>query len=378
MCNVYRRFVPNFARLAAPLNELLKKGQPVTIDTLNDAQADAFTALRNCLLNPPVLALPRREGYFTLDTDATETQLGSCLLQDQQTGDRMPVGYWSRSLTPAEKNYSTTEKECLAVVWSVLMLRPYLEGTRFTVRTDYHALRCVLAGSRTESHGRLERWRLRLLEFDFEVQYRPGRSHHAADVMFRMPTAAEDTDPIEEGVPVLPVFDPVLALETARRDRLAADAELTPITSEEFLREQATDTLCLELANRNDSMFDYNEVGLLVRLAPLDGARQVVMPKSLQPRVLRIAHYPRLVAHQGSIKMYHTLRRVYYWPGMAQDVDTVVRSCTDCARYSIKERSRTSFCKIFPTAAVGVRMPGPIGAAHQIVPRESRPSRDHR
>ena len=120
--------------------------------------------------------------------------------------------------------------------------------------------------------------------------------------------------------------DPVLALDTARRDRLAANAELIPITKGEFLREQATDTLCLELASRNDGMFDYNEVGLLVRLAPLDGARQVVVPKSLQPRMLRIANYPRLAAHPGSTEMYHTVRRVYCWPGMAQAVDAVVRS----------------------------------------------------
>ncbi len=68
------------------------------------------------------------------------------------------------------------------------MLRPYLEGVRFTVRTDHHALRWVLSCSRTESHCRLERWRLRLLEFDFEVQYRPGATHHAADVMSRLLT----------------------------------------------------------------------------------------------------------------------------------------------------------------------------------------------
>ncbi len=100
---------------------------------------------------------------MTLDTDASDYQLGCCLQQDQPDGSRLLIGYWSRSLDDAQKNYHTTENECLAIVWSILLLRPYLEGVQFTVRTDHHALRWVLAGSRTESHGRLERWRLRLL-----------------------------------------------------------------------------------------------------------------------------------------------------------------------------------------------------------------------
>jgi RNase H-like domain found in reverse transcriptase len=79
-------------------------------------------------MTPPILGLPKAEGQFTLDTYASSDQIGCCLFQEHQDGEKHPLGIWSRGLASAEKNYSTTEKECLAIVWAVLHLRPYLEG----------------------------------------------------------------------------------------------------------------------------------------------------------------------------------------------------------------------------------------------------------
>jgi hypothetical protein len=86
----------------------------------------AFETLRDRLLSPPVLALPRAVGQMWFDTDASDGQLGCCLLQRQPDDQTLPLGYWSRTLSSAERNYSTTEKECLAIVWAVTHLRPYL------------------------------------------------------------------------------------------------------------------------------------------------------------------------------------------------------------------------------------------------------------
>jgi RNase H-like domain found in reverse transcriptase len=105
------------------------------------------------LAGPPILALPRAEGLVTLDTDASQEQIGCCLFQEQDGGTRHPVGYLSRGLTSAERNYSTTEKGCLAIVWAVLQLRPYLEGKHFVIRTDYNSLRWVL--NLADAQGRL-------------------------------------------------------------------------------------------------------------------------------------------------------------------------------------------------------------------------------
>jgi RNase H-like domain found in reverse transcriptase len=174
--NVYRRFVSGFAKVAGPLNHLLKKGEGPKLGTLTKEQFLAFETLRDKLLQPPILALPRREGRYILDTDASDGQIGCCLNQEHPDGLRHPNGYWSRFLNPAERNYSTTEKECLAIVWAILTLRPFLEGQRFLIRTDHHSLRWVL--NLADAQGRLARWHLRLLEFDFEVEYSPGKEHY--------------------------------------------------------------------------------------------------------------------------------------------------------------------------------------------------------
>ena len=172
LCNVYRRFVPKYSHIAAPLNTLLCKGQPVNLRPFGEAEAQAFETLVAAVTSPPVLALPKPDLPYSVDTDASDYQVGCALFQTTEDGERRPIGYWSRSLKPAEKNYSTPEKECLAVVWALTTLRPYLQCKTFTVYSDQASLRWLMtiAGS----SGRLMRWRLRLSEFDFTVLYKRG------------------------------------------------------------------------------------------------------------------------------------------------------------------------------------------------------------
>ena len=137
MCNVYRRFVRGFTQIAHPLTQKTRKDQPESWGSLNEEDLRAFQELKRCLVTAPILALPRKGYPYTLDTDALENQLGCCLVQEQPDDALHPIGYWSRSLTPAEKNYSSTEKECTALIWAAKHLRPYLEGrsSRFAPTT---------------------------------------------------------------------------------------------------------------------------------------------------------------------------------------------------------------------------------------------------
>jgi len=170
MCNVFRRFVPSFARMAAPLTDLMGSTAPVLVLAATPLQQQAFDRLKEALTTPPVLALPRRGRKYVLDVDACGTQVGAALLQEQDDGKLQHVAYISRRLATNELPYGVTEKECLAVVWVSLKLRPYLEGDRFLVRTDHDCLRRIL---NIEGSGNpcLARWRLRLRKLEFDVAY---------------------------------------------------------------------------------------------------------------------------------------------------------------------------------------------------------------
>jgi RNase H-like domain found in reverse transcriptase len=207
-------------------------------------------------LDPPILALPRAEGLFTLNTDASQNQIGCCLFQEQPDGSKYPVVYWSMGLTSTDKSYSTTEKECLAIVWAILQLRPYLDGKRFFIRTDHNSLRWVL--NLAAAQGRLARWILRLLEFDFEVQYSPGKARHGADTMSRLPS----TDPeIKSPLRAIDTEIPFFTVEAAAVDHI--------LLLVENLREiQTADPSCCIISTLLGAhlLVEYDELGAIGRL----------------------------------------------------------------------------------------------------------------
>ena len=121
LVNVYRRFIERFSTKAGPLNELLKKNSPEKF-VLNDEQQAVFRQLIDEVLSPKVLALPVPGLPYSVDTDASNYGIGCTVFQTHSTDERKPIGFWSRSLIPEERNYSAPERECLAVVWTLKTL----------------------------------------------------------------------------------------------------------------------------------------------------------------------------------------------------------------------------------------------------------------
>ena len=174
----YRRFIPDFGKLAKPLTMLTRKAEPDQVHwTLEGEQA--FNHIRELLCKSCALTIPTLSDDFRLHTDASGAGLGA-VLSVVRSGEEYPVAYYSRQLQGAESNYSSTELECLAVVAAIRHFEVYLAGRRFELVTDHQALK----GLRTsQNHNR--RLSLFLQDFQFSTRYRPGDLNQNADGLSR-------------------------------------------------------------------------------------------------------------------------------------------------------------------------------------------------
>ena len=150
----YRRFIRDFAKIAAPLHGLMRKD---TRFRWGAEHQKAFETLKNALVTYPILAYPDFDKPFVLSTDASDEAIGAVLSQPYENGDR-PVAYGSRVLNPAEKKYACVERELLAIVHFLKAFRPYLWGRKFTIYTDHKPLQYLI--NHKDPSSRLMRWNL--------------------------------------------------------------------------------------------------------------------------------------------------------------------------------------------------------------------------
>jgi len=188
LCSYYRRFVHKFADIAAPLHELQRKNAPFV---WQEEQESAFNRLKEVLTSAPVLGVPRDEGMFTVDSDASSVGIGAVLSQ-QQEGREVVIAYASRALSEAEKYYDVTRKELLAVVFALKTFKQYVLGRKFVIRTDHSALQ--LLRKTPEPMGQQARWLTFIELFDFEIQHRSGARHGNADGLSRRPVEEDEEE----------------------------------------------------------------------------------------------------------------------------------------------------------------------------------------
>lgn len=180
----YRKFIPDYAKIAKPLTLGLKKGTKIDVD--KKEYKTSFEQLKVLICNDPILIYPDFEKTFTLTTDASNFALGAVLSQTNK-----PVCYASRTLNAHECNYSTIEKELLAIVWATKQFRHYLYGRKFIVQTDHRPL--VWLSGLKEPNSKLQRWKIKLEEYNFTVEYIQGKENVVADALSRIKINETDT-----------------------------------------------------------------------------------------------------------------------------------------------------------------------------------------
>ena len=180
----YRRFIPDYASIAAPLSDLTRKNAPAHV-TWTAVCEHLFQQIKTLLCTSPVLQAPDFDRPFVLQTDASDRGIGAVLSQYDDSGVEHPVAYYSRKFLPREERYSTVEKECLAIKLGVHAFRVYLLGRPFTIQTDHQSLEWL--DRLKENNARLTRWSLALQPYQYSVVYRSGKKNANADALSRVP-----------------------------------------------------------------------------------------------------------------------------------------------------------------------------------------------
>ena len=238
------------------------------------------------------------------------------MLSQFQHNNEVVISYWSRQLTKAERNYSTIEREALAVVGAVKEFYPYLYGFKFKLITDHNPL--VSLKDLKDVGGCLVRWMLYLQQFDYSFEHRPGKNHANADTMSRLPGTSS----------VLAVFQQLVADSSVIKAAQQADTTLAPLVTALAQRYPLPSGIAPGL-QRN-----FLEEGVLCRMfhasSSSPGHLQVVIPDALKTTVLQ--HLHNQSGHLGSRKTRQKIQECYYWPGYESDTTVWVWECRECQR----------------------------------------------
>ncbi|XP_021714895.1 uncharacterized protein LOC110682862 [Chenopodium quinoa] len=193
----YRRFIKDFSKIAKPLTQLLVKDAPFVFS--NDCLL-AFDRLKEALITAPIIQPPNWELPFELMCDASDYAVGSVLGQ-RKDKKLHAIYYTSKTLDEAQRNYTTTEKELLAIVHAIEKFRSYLVGSKVIVFTDHAALKYLL--SKKDAKQRLIRWVLLLQDYDIEIRDKKGAENVVADHLSRLPIVEGEIEalPIDDSFP---------------------------------------------------------------------------------------------------------------------------------------------------------------------------------
>ena len=355
MTSWYRRFIPDYATRMSPVTALLKKDKKWQ---WGEEQQKSFEDIKERLISAPVLVRPNFLKPFEIHCDASTVGLGAILTQKIDGIDHV-IAYASRTLTDAQRNYYTTELECLAVIWSMDKFRQYVEGQEVTVITDHAALTWL--NNLKNSTGRLARWALRLLAHNIKIVHRKGAEHHVPDALARM---YEDFSADVEALSNLNNLDKeVLSennyndwfFESWLNDELSSEPktyESTAISDKLNLAEEITDEWYEKRISRviNEPKKFLNwkvkENKLFHRIPDpfrenitRDGSEwKYVVPTHQREQILKESHNSPMGGHMGIDKTFERIRKDYFWPRMFVDVAEYVRSSVVCQKTKVSQQ----------------------------------------
>ena len=322
MVNQLAKFIPKMAEISKPIRLLLNKDSEWYWGA---DQIGSFARIKDILKSPEVLLHYNKDAPIRLYADECRDGISSILMQEKDNNWR-PVSYASRSLNDAEKNYAVIELEALAITWGCEKFSQYLIGKEFTVLSDHKSLINLLNKKRLdELPARLQRFRIRLLRFNYTVKYIPGKNQEAADALSRSTNNSENCE--------------LNFIANEFSSALIKTLPVSQVKLEEIIKEKCNDRILSqvrqyvtthwpgEVSGELKPYFALRAELNIVDNVLLRGVRIVIPPKFQKDIVNRIHE-----GHLGVTKCLDRARSCVFWPGISAHIRDKVSNCETCTR----------------------------------------------
>jgi transposase InsO family protein len=332
----FRRFMQNYASIARPLSNLLKKNATYSF---GEPQWNAFCKLKQLLSQSPVLKLHNPNASIVeVHSDASKEGVAAILLEADEEGDPLrPVLYLSKATTEAEKSYHAYKLELLAIVFALMKLRTYLLGKKFTIRTDCQAITHI--NTQKVVSGQIARWLITLQEFDYSIVHRPGSTMQHADALSRAPIETNEKEiSLSEYAEILTLTDDEENLLSFQ----LTNAKLKVIIMTLLKSEEERTRHEKELTHKY-----LLEQGKLMRIIDEQETKRYVLPNSMRKAILVRFHDQN--GHFGLERTIDALRRKFWFKGIKRYAKMHIRGCVKCLFNKLPSGKKEGLLNLIPT-----------------------------
>ena len=328
MVNQLGKFLPDLATVTEPLRQLLS---PKNVWIWSSPQKDAFQKIKQMLTSTPVLVPYNSTRPTKISADSSSYGLGAVLTQKQKDGLWKPVTYASRSLTETEKRYAQVEKEALASLWACTRFQDYIYGIHFVLETDHKPLVALLGNkSLDQIPPRIQRMKIRMLRYSYEIRHVPGKDLYTADTLSRAPLSRTTPSDLNLAQDIASYVNEVINAIPISDSRL-----------EEVRQHQHEDHTCRLImtyieegwpSKHNMSgtigLYNLQKMHLTIDNGIILYDNRLLIPPSLRHYVLDKIHS----GHQGISKCRARARQSVWWPGINRDIEDLVKNCRECIK----------------------------------------------